>query len=325
MIKIIGMGNALVDVLVSLQDDSILHELLLPKGSMTLIDENKFHTIKEYFNKMDTHLSTGGSAGNAIRTLNSLGAQTGYIGKIGKDYYGDFYRNSLIEQGTQAHLFVSPSLSSGVASTFISKGGERTFGTYLGAALSLSAEELTIDLFQGYTYLFIEGYLVQNHDLIKRAMELAKQAGVKVCLDLASYNIVKEDHELFTFLVEKYVDIVFANEEEAKAFTGMGPQEAVKELTNYCEIAIVKIGGRGSLIATKQEVIHEPALPVPCVDTTGAGDFYAAAFLYGLSKHYTLRQCAKIGSIVAAEVVQIIGTNLSKEKWTEIKHKISNI
>ena len=233
----------------------------------------------------------------------------------GKDFYGEFYRNSLIERGTVGHLFTSATLPSGVASTFISADGERTFGTYLGAALSLSADELSLDLFQGYTYLFIEGYLVQNHALIKRAMELAKEAGVKICIDLASYNIVKEDHEFFSFLVEKYVDIVFANEEEAKAFTGMKPTEAVREIAKWCDIAIVKIGAKGSLIGTRQEVI----------DTTGAGDYFAAGFLYGMVNHLSLRQCAEIGSIVGAEVGQVIGTELSEEKWIEIKHKIAEI
>lgn len=325
MEKIIGMGNALVDVLVRLENDDILHEMALPKGSMTLIDENKLLKINEYFNKMHTHLSTGGCAGNAIRTLHNLGAETGFIGKIGKDMYGDFYRNSLLEHGTMGHLFTSATLPSGVASTFISKDGERTFGTYLGAALSLSADELSIDLFQDYTYLFIEGYLVQNHALIKRAMELAKEAGVKVCLDLASYNIVNEDHEFFSFLVEKYVDIVFANEEESKAFTGLTPMEAVNEIANWCDIAIVKIGAKGSLICNRQEVIHVPALKADCVDTTGAGDYFAAGFLYGLSNHYSLEKCATIGSIVAAEVVKVVGTELPQEKWIEIKHKIAAI
>lgn len=325
MIKIIGMGNALVDVLVRLEGDDILHEMNLPKGCMTLIDENKLLKINEYFNKLHTHLSTGGCAGNAIRTLNSLGVKTGIIGKIGKDFYGDFYRNSLIERGTEGHLFVSQTLPSGVASTFISPDGERTFGTYLGAALSLSADELTIDLFKGYTYLFIEGYLVQNHALIKRAMELAKEAGVKVCLDLASSNIVREDHEFFSFLVEKFVDIVFANEEEAKAFTGKEPIEAVREITRWCDIAVVKIGSKGSLIATRNEFTQVPTFPVTCIDTTGAGDFFAAGFLYGLTQGLNLKQCATIGSITGSEVVQVIGTELPQNKWIEIKEKIAKI
>ena len=126
--------------------------------------------------------------------------------------------------------------------------GERTFGTYLGAAASLRAEELTLDMFKGYAYLFIEGYLVQDHEMILHAIELAKEAGLQICLDMASYNIVANDLEFFTLLINKYVDIVFANEEEAKAFTGKEPEEALRVIAKKCSIAIVKVGASGSYI-----------------------------------------------------------------------------
>lgn len=137
-----------------------------------------------------------------------LGAGTGFIGKVSNDFYGNFFRDSLLEHGTEADLLLSTTLPSGVASTFISPDGERTFGTYLGAASTLKAEDLSLDMFKGYAYLFIEGYLVQDHDMILRAIELAKEAGLQVCLDMASYNIVEGDLEFFSLLVNKYVDIV---------------------------------------------------------------------------------------------------------------------
>ena len=233
MDKIIGMGNALVDVLATLNDDHILTEMELPKGSMTLIDETKLLIINECFSEMETELATGGSAGNAIRGMACLGAGTGFIGKVGNDAYGKFYRQSLLERGTEANLLVSSELPSGVASTFISPDGERTFGTYLGAAATLKAEDLSREMFKGYTYLFIEGYLVQDHDMILRAIELAKEAGLQICLDMASYNIVEQDHDFFSLLINKYVDIVFANEEEAKAFTGKEPEEALDVIQQF--------------------------------------------------------------------------------------------
>lgn len=195
MDKIIGLGNALVDALAIIEDDNILTEMQLPKGSMTLIDEDKFLKISEYFSRMKTHLANGGSAGNAIRAMACLGAGTGFIGKVSNDFYGNFFRDSLLERGTEANLLLSTTLPSGVASTFISPDGERTFGTYLGAASTLKAEDLSLDMFKGYAYLFIEGYLVQDHDMILRAIELAKEAGLQVCLDMASYNIVEGDLE----------------------------------------------------------------------------------------------------------------------------------
>ena len=326
MDKIIGMGNALVDVLATLNDDHILTEMELPKGSMTLIDETKLLIINECFSEMETELATGGSAGNAIRGMACLGAGTGFIGKVGNDAYGKFYRESLLERGTEANLLVSSELPSGVASTFISPDGERTFGTYLGAAATLKAEDLSLEMFKGYTYLFIEGYLVQDHDMILRAIELAKEAGLQICLDMASYNIVEQDHDFFSLLINKYVDIVFANEEEAKAFTGKEPEEALDVIAKMCSIAIVKLGARGSLIRKGTEEVHVHAVAVDrVIDTTGAGDYFAAGFLYGLTCGYSLEKCGKIGSILSGSIIRVIGAEMPAEWWEDIKTRISEL
>jgi len=325
MDKIIGLGNALVDVLATLKDDEILNEMGLPKGSMQLIDETKLQQINDRFSQMKTHLATGGSAGNAILGLASLGAGTGFIGKVGNDKFGEFYRENLIKNNIEEKLLTSD-LPSGVASTFISPDGERTFGTYLGAASSLTANDLTLDLFEGYTYLFIEGYLVQDHEMILRAIELAKEAGLQVCLDLASYNVVENDLEFFTLLINNYVDIVFANEEEAKSFTGKEPLEALGVIAEMCSIAIVKIGAKGSYIKKGTEEVHAKAIPVDkVVDTTGAGDFFAAGFLYGLTCGYGLQKCANIGSVLSGNVIQVVGTSMPKKQWDEIKLNINTI
>lgn len=326
MDKIIGLGNALVDVLVTIESDEILTEMQLPKGSMTLIDEDKLLKINEYFNQKKPRLATGGSAGNTIRAMASLGAGTGFIGKINEDFYGKFYRDSLLERGIEANMLLSAALPSGIASTFISPDGERTFGTYLGAASTLKAEDLSLDMFKGYAYLFIEGYLVQNHDMILRAIELAKEAGLQICMDMASYNIVKEDLEFLSLLVNKYVDIVFANEEEARAFTGKDPEESVESIAGMCSVAVVKVGARGSFIRKGTEEVLVPALPVEkLVDTTGAGDYFAAGFMYGLTCGCSLEKCAKIGSILARDVIQVVGTELPETQWAKIKEEISQI
>lgn len=324
MDKIIGLGNALVDVLVTLEDDDILKEMRLPKGSMTLINEDKLQRINECFSRMNTHLATGGSAGNAIRGIACLGAGTGFIGKVNNDFYGTFFRDSLLERGTDTKLLLSTTLPSGVASTFISSGGERTFGTYLGAAATLKSEDLSLEMFRGYAFLFIEGYLVQDHEMILRAIGLAKEAGLQVCLDMASYNIVEKDHAFFSLLVSKYVDIVFANEEEAKAFTGKEPEEALDMIAKMCSIAIVKLGAHGSILRKGTEEVRVKAVPVEKVaDTTGAGDYFAAGFLYGLTCGYSLEKCAKIGSLLSGAVIQVVGTELPEVRWEKIKKEIN--
>ena len=266
----------------------------------------------------------GGAPCNVLAMLTKLGHKTAFIGKVGNDHYGDFFRKNLQKNNIEDNLLTSEQLPSGVASTFISQDGERTFGTYLGAAASLKAEDLTLEMFKGYAYLFIEGYLVQDHEMILHAIELAKEAGLQICLDMASYNIVENDLEFFSLLINKYVDIVFANEEEAKAFTGEEPEEALRVIAKKC--SIVKVGANGSYIRKGTEEIKVSAIPVEKVlDTTGAGDYFAAGFLYGLTCGYSLEKCAKIGSILSGNVIQVIGTTISPERWDEIKLNINKV
>lgn len=325
MDKIIGMGNALVDVLVRIDDDSLLEKLHLPKGSMQLIQEDTLSEIRKYTSGMKIHRSTGGSAGNTVCALAALGANPGFIGKVGQDETGAFFGDTLRQRGVNA-LLATCDLPSGIASTFISTDGERTFGTYLGAAATLRAEDLSRKMFAGYNYLYIEGYLLQDHDLMLRAVQLAKEEGLQVCLDMASYNVVEAERDFFDQLIVKYVDIVFANESEALAYTGKTPHEALEEIASKCSIAVVKTGKEGSLVKKGTEVIQLLSCPVNNVlDTTGAGDFYAAGFMYGLTCGYSLEKCVQISTILATAVIQEVGTTLPAKKWDEIKLNIESL
>ncbi len=325
MDKIIGMGNALVDVLVRIDDDSLLEKLHLPKGSMQLIQEDTLSEIRKYTSGRKIHRSTGGSAGNTVCALAALGANPGFIGKVGQDETGAFFGDTLRQRGVNA-LLATCDLPSGIASTFISTDGERTFGTYLGAAATLRAEDLSRKMFAGYNYLYIEGYLLQDHDLMLRAVQLAKEEGLQVCLDMASYNVVEAERDFFDQLIVKYVDIVFANESEALAYTGKAPHEALEEIASKCSIAVVKTGKEGSLVKKGAEVIQLLSCPVDNVlDTTGAGDFYAAGFMYGLTCGYSLEKCVQISTILATAVIQEVGTTLPAKKWDEIKLNIESL
>lgn len=325
MDKIIGMGNALVDVLVRIDDDSLLGKLHLPKGSMQLIQEDTLSEIRKYTSGMKIHRSTGGSAGNTVCALAALGANPGFIGKVGQDETGAFFGDTLRQCGVNA-LLATCDLPSGIASTFISTDGERTFGTYLGAAATLRAEDLSRKMFAGYNYLYIEGYLLQDHDLMLRAVQLAKEEGLQVCLDMASYNVVEAERDFFDQLIVKYVDIVFANESEALAYTGKAPHEALEEIASKCSIAVVKTGKEGSLVKKGTEVIQLLSCPVDNVlDTTGAGDFYAAGFMYGLTCGYSLEKCVQISTILVTAVIQEVGTTLPAKKWDEIKLNIESL
>lgn len=321
MKKILGTGNALVDILVQLPNDESLHKLNLPKGSMQLIDQSTMRRIAETTSFLNKHVATGGSASNTSVALARLGCNVGFIGKVGCDEIGDFYATDLNNNGVTPHLLKSD-LPSGRCNVLISNDSERTMATYLGAAVTLSAEDLNIDIFRQYDILHIEGYLVQNYNLISRAGELAKEAGLTVSIDLASYNVVAENIEFLQDFVSKYVDIVFANEEEATAFTQLPAEQAVHAIAQQASLAIVKVGAKGSYIKQNETLYHVPAEKVKAIDTTGAGDVYAAGFLYGYANNLPLNRCAEIGTLCAAQVIEEIGAKITPERWQKIYDKL---
>lgn len=324
MNKIIGIGNALVDVLVRLDDDRTLDMFHLPKGSMQLLDNDRYHQIHQFFTTQKSYMTTGGSACNTMLALANLGEHTGIIGKVGDDALGEFFRRNSMEHGIDARL-ESCELPTGVASIFISPDGQRTFGTYLGAAGSMSVGELTPATLKGYTYLYIEGYLVQNHDLMIRACQLAREAGMTVCYDLASYNIVEADRDFITHVVDEYADIVFANEDEARVFTSRTGQEALDELARHCDVVVMKVGAAGAYIKRGSEQTHIPAKNVKVTDTNAAGDYFAAGFLYGYMRGCGLNTCGRIGTELSGAIIQVVGTALPTGVWDEIKLNIKAI
>lgn len=318
------MGNALVDALVQIKNDDLLPSLDLLRGAMTLINEEHFRKISKILSTMDKHVVSGGSASNTIIGLAALGIKTGFIGRIGNDEYGQLYKEDLIKHGVTPHL-TEVNETSGVASTFISDDGERTFGTYLGAAALLTPEDLSPEIFKGYDLFYIEGYLVQSHALIARAVKLAKEAGLKVAIDMASFNIVEQNLDFLSTIIPLYVDILFANEEEAFALTKLPAEEAVTKLHEIVNLVIVKTGAQGSWIQQGDYKIRVKANNVKCVDATGAGDLYAAGFIYGLANKKPLETCAKIGTLLAGEVIQVIGPKIPDNRWEHIKKEIANM
>ena len=320
MQKIIGIGNCLVDVLAPIESDEALATLGLPKGSMQLIGEGQLEAVQRYISAIPHSRTTGGSSANTIKALAHLGIQTGFIGKIGQDEPGTFFRSQQQATGIHSALITEPTGATGTAYTFISPDGQRTFATYLGVASTLRDTDFSTAQFSGYDLLYIEGYLVQNHPMIEQAMRLAKAQGLQVCLDLASYNIVEADRDFFRHLLTNYVDIVFANEEESHAFTGLEPQAALRALGELCPIAIVKLGAQGATVMAHGESHACPAELVNHVkDTTAAGDYFAAGFLYGLLHQRPFSECLQIGSRLSGEVIQVVGTTLSEQQWNHLR------
>ena len=326
MKRVIGIGNALTDMLVNLKTDEVLSQYKLAKGSMSLVDTTLQTEISKSVAGLPYSLSLGGSAGNTIRAMARLGTEVGFIGKVGEDTTGDFYIQALTNLGIEPVVFRGEE-KSGKCVSLVSPDGERTLVTHLGAALELEATEIEPSIFEGYDCLYVEGYLVQNHELIEKAAATAKQCGLKVAIDLASFNVVAENLEFLRRLVKEYVDIVFANEDEAKTFTCEGnPVNALQQISEMCELAVVKIGTKGALIKQGSEVVHVGIMAAAKrVDTTGAGDFYAAGFMAGLCEGLTLRQCGTIGAITAGKVIEVVGTTFGEEAWEEIFRLVERV
>jgi len=316
--KVLGMGNALVDVLTLIDDDSLLQQLGLPKGSMQLIDEDRKNELSKIIEDKNPYIASGGSASNTIVGLAKLGVETGFIGRVGNDKFGSYYKEDLERSGVKSHLIVVDGEASGVATAFVSKDGQRTFGTYLGAASKLTAGDLREEDFVGYDYFYIEGYLVQNLGLIREAISMAKKHGLKVILDMASYNVVESSRDFLLEILPEYIDIVSANEEEAKALLNVEPEKALGELAKMVEIAIVKVGADGSWVQRGEDKQFIPALKVNCVDTTGAGDLYASGFIYGLIHGFSLQKAGETGTLLAGNVIQVVGPKMDDGKWKEL-------
>ena len=319
--KVLGLGNALVDIMTKLQNDNLLEKLNLPKGSMQLVDAESSNDIMNKTKDLKPTLTSGGSSANTIHGLARLGINTGFIGKVGNDDMGNFFNSDMESVGIKPSLLKSTT-PTGKAIALVSQDSERTFATFLGAAIELTAQDINQNLFNGYKYFHIEGYLVQNHELIEESIKIAKQKGLIISLDLASYNVVEENLEFLKRVVSDYVDIVFANEEEAKAFTGEEPEAALNIISDMCDIAVVKIGKDGALIKTGGKSYKSGVIDAKRVDTTGAGDLFAAGFIYGLINNKPMDECGNLGALLAGKVIENMGAKISEEGWKFIESQI---
>ena len=322
--KIIGIGNALTDIIVPIKDYEIIDSLNIPHGGMVMIDKNQFLEINKHIAKINKSMVAGGSAANTIYGLSKLGVETSFIGKVGMDTIGDNYEQDMLKAGIKPDL-IRTDTPSGCAIVLITPDGERTFASYLGAAQELMPENISEENFRGHDILHIEGYLLFNYDIVLKAMQTAKKLGMKVSLDLAAHNFVEENRPIIKDLIRNYVDVCFANEEESKAVTGLQPREALDCISEDCDFTVVKLGSKGSLIK-HNGIVYEVDTPhVECVDSTGAGDLYASGLLYGIAKGYNAETCGKIGAIIGSIVIQNYGARISDDNWETIRQKIDEL
>ena len=322
MKKILGIGSALVDILTQIPNDQILKELNLPKGGMTYVDAKTSVEIGEKIAHIGSQMASGGSAANTMSGLARLGIEAGFLSKIGTDEVGAFFKKQMVETNVKPQLLTSTT-PSGRVIAMVTPDGERTFATCLGAAAEMRADDIRAELFDGWDIFYVEGYLVANPSMLRKAIETAKDKGMTIAIDMASYNVVEESREFMLDLINNYVDIVFANEKEAFALTGMEPEAALHFIAERCQIAVVKVGAKGAFVQRGDEVVTIPPLEADVVDTTGAGDMWAAGFLAGLVKGENLEKCGMMGAIVAKNIIEVVGAKMNDQRWNDIHKAIA--
>ena len=315
---IVGVGNALIDIL-AYEDEDFLNKAGAAKGGMTYVEKEFIEQILAMSSKQPITVP-GGSACNTVVGVGRLGGPARFIGKCGRGELATFFENDLKRQNVEPILLRSNSPTGRVLS-IITPDAQRSMFTCLGASAEMSPQDISENCFESAAIVHIEGYLLFNSELILKVLKTARASGALISLDLPSYNVVKESHELLRHIVETFVDILMANEDEAQAYTGQADEiRAVNALAEKVDMAVLKIGERGSLVAHGHEILPiRPQGSGHAIDTTGAGDLWAAGFLFGLVNGYPLEKCGALGSACGYEVCQVTGANIPEAGWQRIK------
>jgi len=317
--RIVGLGSALVDILIH-ESDFFLEKTGAAKGGMELVEEKIIQAVLGR-SKAERKIVPGGSACNTIVGVACLGGEGRFVGKCGQDEFGSLFVNDLEKNHVEPILFRSTSPTGHVLS-IITQDAQRTMLTYLGASSEMSPHEISNECFADSAIVHLEGYLIFNRDLMTTALQAAKKAGAAISLDLASFTVVEQSRDFLIQIVNDYVDILIVNEDEAKAFTGFSNEnKAISALSEKTRIAALKVGNKGSFIADHGKIVKVEAQGAGArvMDTTGAGDLWASGFLYGMVNGFSAEKCGQLASACGYEVCQVIGANIPEEGWQRIR------
>ena len=325
--KVLGVGSPLVDLLLNVDDAFLKEHVSGAKGGMEMVEPELIASLVARSGKTPEK-APGGSAGNTIFALAKMGVECAMFGKTGNDEQGAFYRSSFKSNGGNDACFaVTGDAPTGCCLSLVTPDAERTMRSALGASLLLNADEVRKLDFSPFDLVYIEGYMLFS-PVFDTLVRCAKDAGCRIGFDLASFEVVGLFKEkLLNEVLPRYVDILFANEEEGAALLGeMTPDEMAGKLGALCEVAVVKSGVRGSIAVRGNEKAVIPAFVVEKpVDTTAAGDLYAAGFIRGLAAGASLSKCGAVGSRISSEVVKVFGSVLGKEAWDKVFEEIKGL
>jgi sugar/nucleoside kinase (ribokinase family) len=336
MYDVMAIGNALVDHEYVLSD-AALEETELTKGNMTLAGIEEQQQLLAYFKLAEIEPSKqagGGSAANTMFTFASLGGKPFYACRVGDDDQGAFYLRDLHEAGVAtSDKSIHAGGVTGSCVVAVTEDGERTMQTYLGTSSEIAADNIDFDALTQADWLYIEGYLAMSESIQPAMTQLRQQAGIhnaKIAVSFADPAVVKFAKDGLLNMLGNKVAVIFCNSEEAKLFTDKKQvKAAARALLEYCQIAVVTDGANGAVIAhqpnDEAEVeVYDVATPAVAnvIDTNGAGDNYAGAFLYALSQQYSLPECGRLASEISAHVIQQFGPRLASQDYRDIAQRV---
>ncbi|MFZ9681646.1 MAG: adenosine kinase [Cephaloticoccus sp.] len=318
--ELIGVGNPIMDLLAHVDDAFLSTHVSGDKGGMVLVDDDD---IAALVHKVagDIAMMPGGSAANTTLGAARLGLRTTYLGKVGGDITAGNYVENFKATGADTSRFKHAALPNGRCFSLVTPDGQRTMRTHLGAAMTLSPDEVSAADFKGARHAHIEGYLLFNPALADKVVASARAAGCTLSIDLASFEVVDIARDWIFAQLHAGVDVIFANEDEAGAlFQRRHDYETfAREIAGFGGIAAVKMGADGAWVAHGQELHRiQPVRAHHVTDTTGAGDSWAAGFLYGYLRGATLPAAGAIGSLLGAETVQHLGAAIPEMHWPRL-------
>ncbi|HRJ47484.1 MAG TPA: adenosine kinase [Opitutaceae bacterium] len=322
---LLGVGNPIMDLLAHVDDSFLRTNVAGDKGGMILVDDDD---IASLVRKVHGEVATqpGGAAANATLGAARLGLRTSFLGKIGGDITAEHYYSNFTGAGGDGSRFKRTSLPNGRCLSLVTPDGQRTLRTHLGAAMTLHADEISVADFQGARHAHIEGYLLFNPALADKVMTCARDAGCTLSIDLASFEVVHAARDWIFHQLSQGVDIVFANEDEASAlFQRRDDFESfARELAGFGGIAAVKLGAEGAWIAQGKELHRIAPVRAPrVIDTTGAGDSWAAGFLFGHLSGSPIATAGAIGSVMGCETVQHLGAAIPDVHWPRVRTQVN--
>tara|TARA_A100001035_G_scaffold12211_1_gene8549 strand:+ start:76 stop:1086 length:1011 start_codon:yes stop_codon:yes gene_type:complete len=315
-VDLIGLGNAIVDIIVNIDDD-FLEINNLEKGSMNLINSDESQNLLKNC-KVIKQIS-GGSSANTVVCLAELGNHVQFIGRVKNDQFGNFFSDDIKKSKT---IFSTPPTTEGASTAhsiiLITPDAQRTMCTYLGASVEFEPKDIDFSVLKESKYLYLEGYLWDSElakNAFLKAAQIAKQSNTKIILSLSDSFCVERHRESFLELIDNYVDIVFCNESEVLSlFKKDKLANCQGDLSSLCELIVVTLGRNGSLIINKNAIeVIKSTSKGKIIDTTGAGDIYAGGFIHGLIKNYSLKKCGEIGSICAGQIITQLGSRSNRD------------